>query len=212
MNDLNEMRLTYPRVSAIIHKQNESEFRNISLEILENAAIRGTKVHEYCTSYLLNLFIVDMEDQYKPYSDAFIEWIDQHPIDEVYTGERLYDDERKFSGEFDMIVKFKKSQRMALIDIKTSANVSKAWPIQLAAYKHLCNLNGYTIDDCFNLHLKKTRYEKYQEIDGVKVTLSPSIVKPVLIEQKDINKSWEIFDSALKCYHHFSRESSQEVS
>lgn len=205
MSDLDDKRALYPRVSDIISKQNEAELRSIPIETLANACIRGTKVHEYCTAYMKSLWIVDVEPEYKPYFDAFVRWSEENIECVLYTGIRLYDDVKRFTGEFDMIVKLKNSKTM-LLDIKTSASKSKAWPLQLAAYSHLCKINGYEFDDVCNLHLKKTVAPVYEEKEGEKVLISPPSVKPIVVEHGNITPHWEIFSSALKCYDYFDRK------
>jgi len=203
MLKLEELRLSYPRVSEIIGKQTEKEMRAIPVDALVNAALRGTKVHGYCTSYLKDLWIPEIEDEYVPYVNAFKRWADENIEETLFTNERLYDDERRFTGEYDCIVILKDSKRTAMLDIKTSANVSKSWPIQLAAYKHLCELNGYPIETVLNIHLKKTKAAIF---DSEKRLYHPAIVKPFMIEYEDITKYWSLFASALSCYDYFERK------
>lgn len=201
--ELDEMRSLYPRVSDIIGKQTEREMRAIPVEALANAAIRGTAIHAYCTAYLKGLWIPEVEEEYKPYLDAFIQWADQNVEKTLYTTTRLYDDEKQFTGEFDCIVTLKDSKETALIDIKTSANVSRSWPIQLAAYKHLCNINGYYFDSVLNVHLKKTKAAILTEDRKL---VSAAKVKASIIVHEKLNPYWNIFDSALSCYDYFERK------
>ena len=200
MNQQETQRIAYPRISDIVDRQNAHELRSIPLEVLANACIRGTKVHDYCTSYVRGLWLPEIEEEYQPYVDAFKEWADKNIHGVIHSNIRLYDDVKRFSGEFDMIVVLKDSKEPALIDLKTSCTVSKTWPVKLAAYKHLCELNGYKARSCFNLQLKKTT---------CKSNGSPSIiVKAKEIEYSDVEfkASWEIFSSALKCYNYFVRK------
>src|ERR1700757_3005699 len=156
MSELEEQRALYPRVSNIIEKQNANELKAVSIEVLANACLRGQKVHDYCTAWAKNLWVTDIEEEYQPYFDAFVRWALEHVDELVYSSTRLYDDVRKFTGEFDMIVKMKRTNKLVLLDIKTSSAKSKAWPVQLAAYGHLCKENGLPFDQIMNLHLKKT--------------------------------------------------------
>ncbi len=188
--DLNEIRLTYPRVSDIIGKQTREEMQSIPLDVLANAALRGTRIHEYASSHLQGLWIPEIETEYQPYTESFKIWADEN-IDRVLVmDKRLYDDVQCFSGQFDMIVILKSSKKTALIDLKTSHSVSKSWPIQLAAYKHLCEINGHHIDSVYNLHLKKSSLN----IKSVRIPYT----------EKDITSAWEIFSSALRCYKYFT--------
>jgi hypothetical protein len=206
MNDLDQQRILYPRVSDIISKQNFAELKAIPLDTLANACIRGTKVHEYCTAYVRNLWIPEVEEEYQPYLDAFASWADENIEDVLHFSTRLYDDVKRFTGEFDMIVKLRETRRLALLDIKTSAVKSKSWPVQLAAYGNLCMVNGYKFDDILNLHLKKTKAAVFDEKEGKKIVISPPLVKTIAIDHGDITPYWEIFSSALKCYDYFDRK------
>lgn len=203
LQELQSARLLYPRVSEIIGKQTEKEMKSIPIDTLVNAALRGTKVHDYCTTYLQGLFVPEIEEEYKPYFNAFVNWADANIYKTLYCAVRLYDDVKRFSGEYDVIAVMKDSKQIALLDIKTSANASKSWPIQLAAYKHLCDLKGYEIDVVYNIHLKKTKAATF---DNNKKMIHPPMVKVVPIGYGNLMPYWEIFSSALACYDYFDRK------
>lgn len=205
MLEIEEKRAHYPRVSEVIGKQNSDELRSVPLETLANACIRGQKVHDYCTAWIKHLWIPDIESEYVPYVEAFTDWATKSIDEGYFSAVRLYDDEKRFTGEFDMIVRLKNGER-ALLDIKTSASKSKAWPVQLAAYAHLCRLNGFEFDTVYNIHLKKTHAALYEERQGEKVMISPPVVKPVEIKHENLTQYWEIFTSALRCYDYFDRK------
>jgi len=205
MDDLEDKRALYPRVSDIISKQNAEELRSVPLDTLANACIRGQKVHDYCTAWIKKLWLTDIEPEYEPYVNAFTHWAACNSTECLHSSVRLYDDVKRFTGEFDMILKLTDGST-ALVDIKTSANKSKAWPLQLAAYQYLCKLNGYQFDRVLNVHLKKTQTAVFEEKQGEKVLISPPVVKVVIVEYKDLTDSWEIFSSALRCYDYFDRK------
>lgn len=201
--NLIENRLLYPRVSEIIGKQNIDEMRSIPVEILANASIRGTKVHNYCTAHAKKLWIPDIEEEYKPYVNSFINWYDENVSELLYSNERLYDDSLCFTGEFDIIVLLKESGKIAMIDLKTSANASRSWPIQLAAYKHLCELNKVHADMYMNLHLKKIYTSKHKDVQNIDSTIKVNVVP---IFHGNLTASWDIFSSSLKCFDFFIRK------
>jgi CRISPR/Cas system-associated exonuclease Cas4 (RecB family) len=208
---LDEARKNYPRVSEIINKQTIEERLTIPMEALLKAGERGTRVHEYCTSYLLGLWTPQVDEECVPYVKAFIKWGEDNIKSTLHTSTRLYDDERKFTGEFDLIAELDDKQ-IALIDIKTSSNTSKSWAIQLAAYKHLCELSGYKIDVVYNVHLKKTKAAVYETLsDQEKILVEPAIVKAILLPHHDLTQHWEIFNSALNCYDYFHRKEKDHV-
>lgn len=201
-------RMMYVRVSDVIGKQNYEEMRSIPLETLANACIRGTKVHDYCTTYVKGLWMPELEPEYEPYVLAFIDWYDKNVEETLHTNTRLYDDDKKFTGEFDMIVRLKSSQEIAMLDLKTSANVSRSWPIQLAAYQHLCEINDYKPEIYMNVHLKKTKAAVY---DSDKMMVSPPCVKTKEIRHENLKPYWGIFSSALTCYDFFNRKEEADV-
>lgn len=213
MKDLDLSRALYPRVTEIIRKQTIEEFNSIPTDVLANASVRGVKVHEYCSTYLKGLWLPDIEEEYVPYLNSFINWAQQNVEEPIQFGERLFDDKLQFSGEFDLIVTLKSSKKKALIDIKTTSTVSKSWAIQLAAYKHLCVINNYQIDEVYNIHLKKTKAASYSISPlGEKSILHPSIVKVYSIEHSDLSQGWEIFSSALTCYNYFHRKKEEQTN
>jgi hypothetical protein len=209
MNELSDARLFYPRVSEIIGKQTEKEMRAIPVDALVNAAVRGTKVHDYCAAHLLGLWLPEIEPEYQPYVDAFTKWANDNIYQVCYTNTRLYDDEKRFTGEFDIIAVLKGSKRIALLDIKTSSSVSTSWAVQLAAYKHLCDINGYDVEAVMNIHLKKTKAATF---DTGGILLTPPKVKAVEIAHLNLTPFWQIFTSALTCYDYFERKESPNVS
>jgi len=205
MMSLDEKRSGYVRVTDIISRQS-TELRNVPLEILANACLRGDKVHAYCTAWARDLWVSDVEEEYKPYFDAFVQWASANVEEVLHTSNRLYDDTLRFTGEFDMIVRLKGSNQVVLLDIKTSSTRSKTWGVQLAAYAHLCKLNGYHFDKVINLHLRKTHSPLYEIKEGEKVMISPPQIKLIEIEHEDVTQYWEIFSSALKCYYYFEHK------
>lgn len=209
MHDLSDIRSTYPRVTDIIGKQNSDEMRNIPLDVLANACIRGERIHQYCTAWMNNLWVLDTEPEYSPYFEAFKLWANENVDKCFHSCKRLYDDELQFTGEFDMIVKMKDKDEFCLIDIKTSCSKSKTWPLQLAAYAHLCQINGFNFDKVFILHLKKNKAAVFEENEGEKLMISPPQVMAKIVNvlnREDIKPYWEIFASALNCYNYFDRK------
>lgn len=191
-------RAQYTRVSDIIGKQTIEDMRSIPIEALAKAAVRGTKVHEYCTAWLNKHWVPEIEAEYEPYFNAFVGWASENIADCLHSSVRLYDDVKRFTGEFDFIGVLKDGTT-ALFDIKTSSVKSKAWPIQLAAYKHLCELNGYTFDKICNIHLKKS----YKNPTGDDSESRPVVIDALVYDYEDVTQYWDIFASALTCYDYF---------
>lgn len=205
MNNLNILRAQYPRVSDILGKQIIAEMQKIPLETLAKATLRGIKVHNYCLSHAAGYFLADVEAEYEPYVNCFIQWYEENVQKQLHNSVRLYDDSYRFTGEFDLIAQMK-SGEIALIDIKATSASSKTWPVQLAAYNHLCKLNGYTVERIFNLHLKKKYGKKDEEMTVDEDTPAPFSVHAKAIDYADIESSWQVFQGALTCYDYFDRK------
>jgi hypothetical protein len=210
--ELNEKRDSYPRVSDILGKQNANAMRSIPVERLVEASLRGSAVHRYCTTFLEKLFMPEIEEQYLKYVESFIQWANANVDKVLFTSRRLYDDELKFSGEFDAIVILKDSEIPTLIDIKVTCLPSKTWPLQLAAYHHLCLKNNIQVGRIMNVHLKKSVKTRTEEKEGKKVKVSYPLVVANQIQHLNISASWGLFSSALACYDYFDRKEQKEAS
>lgn len=193
MSPLELKRLNYPRVSDIIGVQTAPSMRMIPIDVMANACLRGTTVHNYCTTYAKGLFVPEIEEEYIPYFEAFKGWYDANVAQLIGAAERLYCDPLQYSGEYDLVVKLKSSEELALVDIKTSANVSKSWPVQLAAYEFLLSSNDIKTRIFYNLHLKRGNGK-------VKANV-------VQYSYDDINQDgWKVFSTCLECYNYFNRK------
>jgi len=186
ISDLDFQRANYPSVSHIIGSRNENQYSGVAADVLENACVRGRKIHEYCTAEIEGLWIPDIEEEYKP--------------------KRLYDDEKKFTGEFDFIIEWEGLPM--IVDIKTSAIPSKTWGVQLAAYAMLCRQDEEMkklIFDCrnelsyfttMNLHLKKKKHVDSFSVNPVEIFYS--------VEERFYSEV--IFNHCLSCYDYFTRK------
>lgn len=184
--DIQALRTNYPRVSEILAPYAQIFFRDISLEVLANACERGTKVHAICKALVNGYFVPSIDEECRPYIDSFLLWKDVNKFVALETEKRYYDDELKFSGQIDMLVK--QDGRTILYDIKTSATKSPSWPVQLAAYAHLIGVKGPKVDAVGILQLKKTGK------------------KPTVLMYEDLDEYQTIFSALLLNYNYFLRK------
>jgi len=105
--------------------------------VLQNAADRGTRVHKWCTMYVLNLLFGEVDLDCRIYVEAFKRWCDKYVDKVLLEPTRLNCDQYRLSGEFDLFVQLKGSTNRVLIDIKTPQQASKSWQLQTAAYQIL---------------------------------------------------------------------------
>lgn len=104
--------------------------------------VRGTVVHAACAAHLKCLWVAPLIPDYQGYFDSFRAWADA-AIDSVMLVEaRLSDRRLGYTGQLDIVAKLRGPLGpVAVIDIKTGTTVSKTWPVQVAAYRHLAKVD-----------------------------------------------------------------------
>lgn len=140
-----------------------STLGNIDPTTVANAADRGTRVHAYCESHALGLFVEDVDADCKNYFEVFKEWFDSMVTEVVHTEVRCNSTKMRISGAFDMIAILKGDTEPSLIDLKTPMSPSQSWQLQTAAYQMLAA-------ECLNVEVKRRiclMLPKYK--DAVKV-------------------------------------------
>ncbi len=151
----------FTRVTSILYPF--SGLEKINPEVLQNAADRGTKVHNICEAIVHGMGEFDIDEVTKPYVESFKLWWDKgHKV--ISVEQRFFDDTLKITGQVDLILDT--PDGLAIVDLKTSSVPSKTWKAQGSAYCHLARLNGLDIKKVYFLHLKKTGKEaKIYEYD-----------------------------------------------
>ncbi len=157
MNDLEIQRKNYPTVTELFASYAYKKLENIDKNVLEHASNRGIAVHKYIFELLQGSFIDRIPEQdEQPFIDSFLPWMDANFDSLTMCEKRLYDDDRKYSGEPDLVLKLKDG-RLALVDLKAVANINrKSCLVQLAAYKKLLLKNNIEVDCALILHLLNT--------------------------------------------------------
>ncbi len=140
----------YHRITQILYPF--SGLEKIDPKIVSHAAERGTKVHKICESIISGLGEFGVEDETWGYVESFKKWWSHNP-EVISMEERFWDDERKITGQVDLIVNTEEG--LAIVDLKTSSRPSKTWPAQGSAYAMLAKKNGYDIKKIYFLHLNK---------------------------------------------------------
>ena len=120
-----------------------SDFDGIPPKILNNAADRGTRVHDYCSRYALGGTILSIDDDCKPYFKSFTKWFDMLVKEVFISEERLFCDTRNLTGKLDLFCKVEGISGALVIDIKTPQQYKGGWMLQTAAYQWLLEENGY---------------------------------------------------------------------
>lgn len=112
-------------------------FSDINPEVLANAARRGELVHQLCELHASSLFIPEIDEDCKPYFEAFIKWFDSTVKETVCLEQRINSQKYKLSGKCDMVVILKYDELPTIVDIKTPQITHNSWQLQTAAYRLL---------------------------------------------------------------------------
>lgn len=108
--------------------------------IPESAAVRGTRVHEWVSNYLNNIWD-PIEKEYSGYTTRIKRWLDVNKA-EITAGEiELHHYILPYFGHPDFIGKIKGKKGYGIIDFKTSKRKQPWWVVQLAGYYGLVNSN-----------------------------------------------------------------------
>lgn len=97
---------------------------------------RGSRVHDACANHLLGQYVL-IDRQYRGYFDSFKRWCDAEKPEPILVEKRLSCDTYGFCGQPDLVCKIKSKPGIGVPDLKTSVALGKAWPLQVAAYRHL---------------------------------------------------------------------------
>lgn len=168
------------RVTEILSRW--SGLDRIPTDIVENAAARGTRVHNACEAIMKGLGEWGIDNEIRPYVESFKQWYTPD-MKILAIEQRFYCNDLHITGQVDMIVNT--DHGACIVDLKTSSSPSKTWPLQGSAYKYLARKHGYDIQGIQFLHLN--RYGK----------------RPKVYEYED---QWDTFKKCLDIHNYFYRK------
>ena len=122
-----------PSPSDILRPWIETEF------FTEESRIRGTAVHGNCACELLGKFTI-VKKEFQGYVDSFRRWRDQFKPEPLIVERRLISKPYGYCGQPDLVAEIVDRPAYGVVDFKTSAALGRAWPLQLAGYQHLAQL------------------------------------------------------------------------
>jgi hypothetical protein len=171
--------MTLPSVTRIIAPW--SGLERIRPDVLEQAAARGTAVHDACATIARGGWpVVAPEEQ--GYVDSFLRWFAR--VAAVYAvEEEIRDEALGFMGHPDLIVQWE--GQLTLWDLKTPRVASRSWQVQLAAYRHLL---------CHHIDPPERT---------AALMLDPSGGVPKAIDLQDPARAFAAFLGALTAYNFF---------
>lgn len=183
-------RSSYLRVTSVLKPFTGIEF--VPSRYLEPAANRGSQVHYHIQNLLSGFETPVDNDMIEPYLNSFARfWKDSlHAFEEskIIQEKRLYCDQYKISGQFDCLIIT--PEKTFIFDWKTSSRLQpESWSLQGAAYRYLCEVNGYE-----NL------------VDPVFVKLDKEGKDPVIYKCDNYHDDLERFFNCLDLYRYFKME------
>jgi len=184
---------SYDRVTEVISPFTGIEF--VPKEVLEPACERGTNVHLQIEGILKGWALHVKDPITEMYVASFkIFWEKSTHIfkdGEMILEQRLFCDENQITGKPDVIIQTQ--DRIYIIDWKTSSSPQKSWHIQGAAYRHLCEVNGYkNVDSVLFVKLDKTGEA------------------PSLHKSEEHKKNLDIFFKCLELFRHFDMKNTRK--
>lgn len=126
----------YPSVTQILKPYIDSSW------FTQEHSDRGTAVHECCHMYLKGEWqIPQLPIYWQPYFDSFRRWADQVIDNALLLETRLVDPLLGYCGQPDFIGTLKGSDRVILLDWKTSQQYHPWFALQGAAYRYLAKVD-----------------------------------------------------------------------
>lgn len=152
--------MVIPSVTTIMKPISDAEYKGISQQTLDVAASKGTSVHEAVENWV-KFRVEDIQPEFKPYFDAFLDWVDKFKPVFIGSEVRMYHRLLGYAGTVDLLVLI--DGKLTLIDVKSTYNViEKACGLQLEAYAQALASHGIKVEQKMILHL--TRDGKHREV------------------------------------------------
>ncbi len=147
--------LPIPSVTTLMKPLSNAVYGGIDSAVLNKAAGKGASVHSAIEIYT-KYGIEDIEQEFKPYFDAFLKWYSDYKVVPFGSEVKLYHKEMLYAGTADLLASVCGVD--TLIDFKTSASTCPMlYPVQLEAYaKALVSIYGNKANICRKaiVHLK----------------------------------------------------------
>lgn len=143
-----------PSVTTVMNPLTDYEYRDVGDKTLENAANRGTAVHEAIENWI-KFGIDGLDPELHGYMDGFLEWWNKYNPEPIASEIRVYHQILRYGGTVDLIAKI--NGKIFLVDFKTTYRlIDKNCRVQLEAYSQALGSHGVKIEKKAILHLTKT--------------------------------------------------------
>jgi ATP-dependent exoDNAse (exonuclease V) beta subunit len=179
--------MLYPRVTEILRSYTNIQF--IPKDTLAKAAERGSTVHALCAAIAKGEWIPEslIDESLRGYVSSFNQWMELQVSSFEIIEKRFNDEELKFTGQIDMVIKSKTDGKLYLVDLKTGAQPQKTYPVQMAAYMILLGQTKLKIEAAMLIYLNK--FGEFPNIEFF----------------ENLTEERSVFLSALECWHFFHK-------
>lgn len=174
-----------PSVSEIMRFASREVYAGIDQWRLDNAADRGTRVHDATLAIDAN-GSADVDADIAPYVEAYVGFLKKFHPHYIASELALADTQAWFAGRLDRCAIV--NQKRAIIDIKTSSRIeTRLVQAQLTAYAWLWERNGKgKVDELYVLHLMGDGQFRFRRIER-----DDDYWKALLILQRKFTKKGE---------------------
>ena len=161
--DMSGQTLQLPSVTQILRFVSRELYGEVPAHILENAADRGTRVHEAIEMYE-KFGWMETDTDTLPYMLAYQEWQKEHNFKIVASEYRFYHRTRFYAGTADAL--FMDGDDLCLMDGKTSQTLLEGLTTaQLYGYCEALKSHGVAVKRGYILHLRNDSTFDWIEID-----------------------------------------------
>lgn len=182
-----EIRDGFTRVTTPLSVFND--FSMITPAVLQNACLRGTMVHNYCSLYAEGEYFPEPSEALGGYISSYTNWFDRMVDEVLLVEQRFYNDPLRLTGAIDLVAVVSGDKSPSIIDIKTCSVKSSTWNLQLSAYKWLYNSD-------LNMGIKAER--------RIVVQLNKEGKPPKIHEYTNHEKDLDLYFSALRLWRYFN--------
>lgn len=145
--------IALPSVTTIMKPLSDNKYSTVREDVLENAATKGSAVHNAIENYL-KFGIEDISEEHKPYFTAFLKFLSEKQPQILATESKVYHKFLRYSGTVDLVCII--NGEVTLIDVKTTAVLMEMLTkVQLEAYAKALDSHDFKVDKKAILHLKK---------------------------------------------------------
>lgn len=178
--------MVVPRVTEILKVH--TKYDQVPVQVLERAAERGTSVHALCAGIASGEWIPEcmIPEEYRGYVNSFNQWTKAQVSKFLIIEKRYTDEGLNYTGQIDFVIQGS-DEELYLVDLKTSAQPQKTYPVQMAAYDSLLRAHKVHVKGAMLVYLNKDG--EFPEIH--------------LIE--DLEEEMRVFLSALDCWKYFNK-------